>query len=234
MADQEPNLGRKILSFFVKENPNEPPLAVIPPAGPARGVPGATAMPPPPVASSGSVSPGTVDTKFVDHFAQVLEKANQPGPDYFEFRETLRNLAGLGLDETKQYQAAWASFRALAGGTDASVLTNTANQYLTLLNADHEAFQKSVTDALAERVGGLQSEQKQLTTENESLTKQIAELQQRIQTNSDRLAKIGGEIDEQSQKITQNRNNFETTYTHFTEQIKADISKIQTYLLLKR
>lgn len=230
MPEPDNSLGRKILGFFIKDEP-------APNASPT-GTPSSPAAASPTVASSNNVShsapvpnaPGTVDNKFIDHFAGVLEKANVQGPDYFEFREMLRNLSELGLAEDKRFQAAWASFKTLGGKPELSVLTNTANQYLTALGQDREAFLKSVETALTERVGGLQNEQKQLQVENESLQKQIAEIEKRMAANNDRLGKINGEIGEQSLKLTQNRNNFEATYASFTEQIKGDIDKIQTYL----
>ena len=162
--------------------------------------------------AAGSVT-GSVDTRFVDHFAGVLSKANLQGPDYFEFREILKNLSNLGLPEDKQYQAAWASFKAMASTGDPGTLANAANQYLAALNTDRDAFLKSVEAAIDERVGGLQAEQKKLQADNEAIGRQIAELQQRAGTNNDRLAKIGGEIIEQSTKKL-HIEHLATTYKH--------------------
>jgi DNA repair exonuclease SbcCD ATPase subunit len=173
---------------------------------------------------------GNVDTKFVDHFAGVLSKANLQGPDYFEFREILRNLSNLGLPEEKQFQAAWASFKAMASTGDPGILATAANQYLAALSADRDSFLKSVESAMQERVGGLQAEQAKLQADNEAIGKQIAELQQRAAANTSRLDKISGEVIEQTSKISQNKANFETTYATFTDQIKADVTKIATYL----
>ncbi len=227
-ADEE-GFGRKLLSFFIKEQTppaNQPVTAsAARPVSPSVPVQAATPQP---------VAAGAVDTKFLEHFADVLGKANLPGPDYFEFREILRSLANLGLSEDKQYQAAWASFKAMSGGgADIALLTGTANQYLTALNADRDGFIKMADAALSDKVGGLQNEQTQLQRDNEALAKQIAELQQRLSTNVERLAKIGGELDEQSQKITQNKANYDTTFTTVTEQIKTDVAKIGEHLTSK-
>ncbi len=236
MPEPEQSLGRKILSFFVKEDdPAATPATGAPAVGvPAipRPAPNPVSAGPAPMASTGpaTATPGMVDTKFAEHFANVLAQNNPPGPDYFEFRETLRSLNGLGLPEDKQYQAAWASFKALAGATDVSVLTNTANQYLTALNRDRDAFSKTAEAATAERVGGLQNEQKRLQTENEALARQLLEIQRQIDANTNRLTAIGGEITEQSARITQNRQNYDTTFAHFTDQIKGDITKLTQYL----
>ena len=218
MPDSD-NLGHKILSFFIKEESLSGKPA------PANSTP----MSSNPAAASAPPN-GAVDAKFAEHFASVLAKNNLPGPDYFEFRETLRSLASLGLSEDQQYQAAWASFKALGGATDVTRLASTGNQYLTILGQDREAFGQSVEAAIAERVGGLQREQQQLQADTEALTRQLAEIQQKIAAATARLAAIGGEVVEQSGRLNQNRQNYETTYNHFTSQIRADLAKIAQYL----
>lgn len=212
------NLGHKILSFFIKD--------ADPGAAPAATPTSAPGVPPQPA----PLPPGSIDAKFAEHFANVLAKSNLPGPDYFEFREALRGLAGLGLSEDKQFQAAWASFKAMGGAPDVTVLTNAANHYLSTLGADRDSFNKSVEAAIGERVGGLEKELAQLQADNEALTKQLTEIQQRIVINTERLKAIGGEIKDQSSKLTQNRQNYEATYGHFTQQIKDDVSKVGQYL----
>ncbi|MEZ0539639.1 hypothetical protein [Fibrella arboris] len=232
MADSEKNtdksFGDKLLGFFIKEDPAAPNVPASP-AAPPRSEPQGISSVAAPAQAAGTVT-GSVDTKFIDHFAGVLSKANLQGPDYFEFREILRNLGNLGLPEDKQFQAAWASFKAMASTGDPGMLATAANQYLAALSADRDAFLKSVEVATKERVGGLLDEQKRLQADNEAIAKQIAELQQRATANTDRLSKISGEVSEQSAKINQNKANFETTYATFTDQIKSDVSKIATYL----
>ena len=220
MPDSD-NLGHKILSFFIKEESLSGKPA---PAAPTPTGAGATPT------HSAPVPTGTVDSKFAEHFASVLAKNNLPGPDYFEFREALRSLSSLGLGEDQQYQAAWASFKALGGAPDVAQLTGTANQYLVVLGKDREAFGQSVEAAIAERVGGLQREQQQLQADTETLTRQLAEIQQKIAANQTRLAAIGGEITEQSGKLNLNRQNYEATYSHFTGQIRDDLARIARYL----
>ncbi|GAB2538566.1 hypothetical protein [Spirosoma aerophilum] len=238
MAEPDKSIGRKILSFFVKEEEpgtatGTPPTTATVTPRPSATVPAssapATGSSPMPTNTATSLG-GTVDQKFAEHFANVLAQNNPPGPDYFEFRETLRSLGNLGLPEDKQFQAAWASFKALGGSSDAGLLTNTANGYIAALNKDREGFSKSVEAALAERVGGLQNEEKRLQTENNALAQQLVEIQKQIDANANRLTAITGEISEQSAKITQNRQNYETTFAHFADQIKHDIAKMAQYL----
>ena len=114
------SLGRKLLNIFFEDAPASP-------------------NPSPEQPATQTVS-GSPDHKFIEHFATVLEKNNLPGADYFEFRATLKNLSNLGLQEEQQFQAAWASFRALNKDINPNLLTSTANQYLTTLQSDREAF----------------------------------------------------------------------------------------------
>lgn len=249
MSDQEPSLGTRILRFFVKEEDPASTATGAPPAtnaAPPRPAPSSTESPvstPAPVASTAGSQPtrpdaahtalpgaGQLDPKFAEHLANVLAQHNPPGPDYFEFRETLKSLMNLGLSEDKQFQAAWASFKALGGPADVGVLTKTANQYVAALQKDREGFTKSVDAALTERVGGLENEQKRLQAENEALARQLQELEQKRAANTDRLQAITGEMSEQGAKIRQNQQNYETTYAHFVEQINDDIRKLTQYL----
>jgi hypothetical protein len=222
MAQSSSTFGRRLLSFFVTDPPakSEPTRPVSNPTRPASG---STAPVGPPVV-------GTVDPKFIEHFADVLAKANLPGPDYFEFRETLRSLANLGLPDDKQMQAAWASFKALSGVTDPGVLRNAAAQYLTVIRQDRDAFMKSADAALTERTGALQAEETRLKSETDALTRQLADIQARIQTNTARLAQIGTDTAEQTGKIRQNRANFEAAYETVSSQIMADVEKINAHL----
>lgn len=240
MPEPDKSIGRKILSFFVKdEEPGTatgtPPASTSAPAAPrpSATVPASSGSNPAPVTPAGEstgAATGAIDPKFAEHLANVLAQNNPPGPDYFEFRETLRSLGNLGLSEEKQFQAAWASFKALGGSADTTLLTNTANGYIDALNKDRNGFTKSVETALAERVGGLQNEQKRLQTDNESLAKQLVDIQKQIDANTNRLTAITGEITDQSAKITQNQQNYESTFAHFVDQIKSDIARVARYL----
>jgi hypothetical protein len=226
--EEEKSFGRKLLSFFIEEDTTHtqtqttstPTQAGTPPKVQVQQT----------VAVQNASGTGVVDKKFVDHFVSLLESSNLKGPDYFEYMQALKSLAGLGLSEDKQYQAAWASFKAMGGITDVSVLTNTANQYVGMLDNDRQNFLKDVESAISQKVGGLKNDLKSTQDENESIAKQIIDLQNRINSNNEKIIKITTDISEQSAKITSNKNNYEITYSSFVEQIKGDIAKISQYL----
>jgi len=224
MADSEQGIGRKILSFFIKENEEQGQTISTPPVNQQAPQP----APSPTVSNLAGTA--QVDRKFVDHFVDLLEKANLPGPDYFEYKQALKSMDSLGLSEDKLFQAAWASFKAMGGVKDTAILTTSAGQYLGILDKDRAAFLKDVDKAINDRVGALQQEHKKLEDSNAAITQQVADLQKKMEENKNRLGQISGEITEQSSKINLNRDSFELTYKSFVEQIKSDLEQINKYL----
>ncbi|TDB64604.1 hypothetical protein [Arundinibacter roseus] len=225
MAEPDKSFGKKILGFFIKEEEN----AVKQPVTQAS-IPASPPTPPTPAVVSNSSGTATVERKFVDHFVALMEKANLPGPDYFEYKQALKSMEGLGLTEEKQFQASWGSFKAMGGVVDPTVLTTSANQYVNILTNDRTNFLKDVEKAIQDRVGSLSQEHKKLEDDNKAFAEQILALQKKIETNSTRLNQIKEEIDVQSAKITENRDSYEVTYKSFVEQIQSDLNKIKTYL----
>ncbi len=231
MAESEKSLGSKLLSFFIKDPEGKPADSNPKPTG--QSVESNSPQPVQTERTDIAPIPSNieVDHKFVEHFAELLEKANLPGPDYFEFKQALKSMEGLGLNEEKQFQASWASFKAMASGvTDTSVLTTSANHYGNVLNKDRESFLKDVESAIDDRIGSLKQESKKLEDNNKSYTQQILDLQKKIDANNDRLEKINDEVLEQTEKINSSRASFDLTYQSMVDQINADIEKINKYL----
>lgn len=224
MADSEPGIGKKILSFFINESTEPTQVKPVPETTMEQPKP-APAATVPNVAGTANV-----DRKFVEHFVDLLEKANLPGPDYFEFKQALQSMDSLGLGEEKQFQAAWASFKAMGGIKDHAILKTSADQYLSILSKDRESFLKDVEKAIRERVGSLTDEVKKLEDNNVAYAQEIANLQKKIDDNKNRLGQISGEVAEQSSKLNANRDSFEITYQSFVEQINSDINKINQYI----
>lgn len=230
MAETDKSLGRKLLGFFIKDPEDQQPEPV-PTAEKPKETPASTSQPVARPIVPPTVATGEVDRKFVDHFAELLEKANLPGPDYFEFKQALKSMEGLGLNEEKQFQVSWASFKAMAAGiTDTSVLTTSANHYGNVLNKDRENFLKDVEKATDDRIGSLKQESKKLQEDTKTHAQQIMDLQKKIDASNDRLEKINDEIQEQTDKINTNRDSFDLTYQSMVDQINADVEKISRYL----
>jgi|TARA_R110002124_G_scaffold281398_1_gene455576 hypothetical protein len=222
MKDADQGLGKKIMRFFVNESEDTPPIPPLKDPKKEAVIENAT-----PTIKTKAVE---LDEKFVSHFVQLLEKANLSGPDYFEFKQALQNMDGLGLPEDKRYLAAWASFKVLGGGLETSILTSSASQYLSILDKDREAFLQDVQKTINERVGQLKLEEKNLEEHNTKIQNELSNLQTKLDENKKRLSQLSGEISDQSDKINTNKDRFEITFQSFVDQIKSDLSKINQYL----
>ena len=100
MPEPDKSIGRKILSFFVKEEEPGVATGTKPTTGPTPPRPAAEPSGPTPAPSIPVPSSGAIDAKFAEHFATVLAQNNPPGPDYFEFRETVSGRLG-------KFQGTW-------------------------------------------------------------------------------------------------------------------------------
>ena len=56
------------------------------------------------------ISPGQASDKFIEILHQVLEKNNQPGFDYLEYKKAVQSVAKLQkMDEENQFKTAFAA-----------------------------------------------------------------------------------------------------------------------------
>lgn len=224
MTNEEKSFGKRFVSFFVNEELIETSQQSKPAV--KQTTTGSSITEPVAVPES----TGVVDKKFVEHFNALMEKANQPGPDYYEFMQAVKNMSNLGLPEEKVYQAAWASYKAMGGNADPKALAASAVQYVQVLEEDKKAFAQTVETAIDKKVNTLKQELQRMEEENKAAAEQILTLQEQITHNKEKAAQINGEISEQSIKINNNRSNYEVTHTGFTASIQNDINKISSYL----
>ena len=145
---------------------------------------------------AGRQEPGSAsrtDDRFAGHFDQLLSEANIPGPDYYEFSRMVGAMQGIP-DEGARYSAAFAGLQ--VQGLDKQRLLTTAGEYLRILTADADQFQKTVDSALQEKVNGKETEAEEKASRIQALSQEILQLQQQIsalqsevRTNKDKLGR---------------------------------------------
>jgi len=204
------NIGKKILSAFVevkeaesgKERESEREREKKPSA---------------PIALPADAPAGG---KFRQHFDRLFEEANIPGPDYFEFSKMIEAMNVIP-DERSRYLAAYAGLS--VQGLTRQLLLSTADEYLSVLAKDAQAFHATVNAAVQEKVLGK--------------TKEREEKQLRIKALSEEMARLGAEIEKLDREIGENeekiRNN-SSTYDNESVQLKnrilLDIEKIKSHI----
>ena len=90
--------------------------------------------------------------KFEKHFSDLFDKANLPGPDYFEFWKTMETLEKLIPDESSRLAATFATL-SVQGLTKAKLL-DTAGAYMEVIARDRAAFEQAAAQKASAAVDG--------------------------------------------------------------------------------
>ena len=85
----------------------------------------------PVVKESPAGDPGKVNDKFTEVLFSAMERDNQEGFDYLEFKQSLRSLEKMPMDEATRYQSALAMAKTL--GANPVLLQQSAAHYLNVL-----------------------------------------------------------------------------------------------------
>ncbi|MEO6038905.1 MAG: hypothetical protein ABIQ93_10860 [Saprospiraceae bacterium] len=214
---------KKFKSVFVLEEPessqtstgNTPPTAQAP----------ATPMPPPsPVATTA----GSVTDKFSEILLSALEKNNQAGFDYFEFRQSLRNLAKMPMDEQTRFQSAYAMAQTM--GATPATLVESANFYLQVLASEQSKFNEAHQQQRAKLIGNREDEVKNLESMMQQKTEQIKQLTQQIEEHRQKAEQIRKELSDSTIKIENTKADFEATFASVIGQMQGDVDKMKSYL----
>ncbi|MBC7778404.1 MAG: hypothetical protein H7246_23435 [Phycisphaerae bacterium] len=173
-------------------------------------------------------SSGSVSDKFVEVLASALEKNNQEGFDYFEFRQSLKNLAKMPMDEQTRFQSAYAMAQTM--GVTSIKLVESAKFYLGILNGEQSRFSEAHAQQKAKLIGNREDEAKNLDAAVQQKIEQIKQLTQEIEQNRQRSEQIRKEISESTVKIESTKSDFEATFTSVVAQIQDDVAKMQQHL----
>ena len=166
--------------------------------------------------------------KFEKHFEQLMNQANMPGPDYFEFWKMLEALENHVPDENARLSAVFASLS--VQGLTKDKLLQTASTYKDIIekdkaNFDTAALQKSKSDIDA-RQQMAQNLEKKINEHAETIqkyTKEITEFQLKIQT-------LKKEIVDEQNRIKTNKDGYYIAFNAMLQKITMDIQKIKSQL----
>ncbi|MEN9414098.1 MAG: hypothetical protein RLZ62_402 [Bacteroidota bacterium] len=194
---------------------------------PAETVAPSTASTPSPAANP-PVAAGNPDNKFLEALATALEKSNQEGFDYLEFRQALKNLSGMNLDEQTAFRSAFGTASTM--GITAARLLESAQYYLQVLSGEKKKFSEAHEQQRTRLIGNREAEAQSLDQMIQEKNEQIARLSREIEEHQAKKAEIAAEITESTLKIETTRANFEASFAAVTEQISSDAAKISQYL----
>ncbi len=217
----------KIKSVFVVEDENAAKNQTA--NQPAESKPSSTNSTPAAVSAPRPVaSGGAINEKFADILFTAIEKNNQEGFDYFEYKQSLKNLAKMSMDEATRYQSAFAMAQTM--GVTTAKLLDSAKFYLQILVGEQAKFNEAHIQQRARLIGNREDEIKNLEATIQQKTEQIQQLTRQIEEHRQGSEKIRAEIQDSTIKIESTKTDFEVTFQAVAGQIQDDVQKMQNYL----
>ena len=169
-----------------------------------------------------------LEQKFVTVFIKALEKNNQQGFDYIEFKQSLGAMAKMNIEEETAIRSAFAT--ASTVGLTKKKLLESAKYYAQVINQEKDHFDAALKKRINQKVGGKVKEVEKLREQIIKYKDKIEQLKAQIEKHQHTIDTADEQIQAEKEKILGTQNNFERTHENFMEQIKADIDNFNTYL----
>ncbi|MBK9107509.1 MAG: hypothetical protein IPM92_03790 [Saprospiraceae bacterium] len=168
-------------------------------------------------------------SKFVKILSDALEKHNEPGFDYLEFRKALLSIQKLqNMDESSHYKSAYAAAHAM--NVSEEKLTSTAKKYLHVLELELNNFQQTAKDYLSKQQANSDSESKRLESSIKEKEELVAKLQTELGEHREQLQQVQASLTQVTSKVESNRIGFMKVYQQLVDQIQLDIQNMDKYL----
>ena len=128
----------RLKSLFIVEDegPKKSSKAYQPQAEEQKGTPPAKSQQK--TRSTRPVAGGKVTSKFTNILFGAMEKNDQEGFDYLEFKQSLQNLAKMPMDEATRFKSAFAMAQTM--GVTPDLLVKSAEFYIQVLDGEKNLF----------------------------------------------------------------------------------------------
>lgn len=173
-------------------------------------------------------SNGTVDNAILEKLFKAIEDNNQPGLDYLEFRQALKSLANLPMDEATKFQSAYATASTM--GITLPKLIESINFYKKVLQIEEDNFKKAMAQQSTINIDGKIKEKENLALSIKQKSEQIQALTEQIRQNQSQIEELTKFIEGTQQKINETSKNFETTLHSIVSQFNNDEEKLKLYI----
>ena len=171
---------------------------------------------------------GKVQDKFLEVLFGALQSSNQEGFDYLEFKDFLRSLANVPMDDSTRFKSAFATAQTM-GATKEKILSS-ARSYMGLLSAEESKFQEALTSQRDKNLTGKHNEIKKLEQTIQEKQADIEKLKTDMEDHRKQIGILETEINTASEKLGQTADDFAATYQALLGQIQDDVKNIESHL----
>lgn len=224
------SLGDRLKSWFVieEDTPNKSGKTKETKSTTKKASTGKTTTTPsaPNTESKGAV--GQVTDKFMSILLAAMDKNNLEGFDYLEFKQALKNLEKMPMDEKTRYQSAFAMAKTM--NVTPEHLVKTAGHYVAILQQEEQKFGQALTAQRSKQIGGRETQMADLEKGIKAKAEQIKRLTEEIEADQKTLATIKQEISGAVVKVETTKNNFIASFNSLVAHIQKDIDNMTKYL----
>lgn len=164
---------------------------------------------------------GVADTKFIDLLEGIIEQNNQPGQDYFEFKQAVENMNSLPMDERTKFQTVYTVLS--LQGCKKDILLASLDKYIQLIQNEKSSFDSEMKSEYTAKVQSKLAKAEESKKELDALTKRLTEL------NSSILA-LSQEAQTEEMKIRATEANFKASADVIISEMIGDKDKINNFI----
>ena len=170
---------------------------------------------------------GVFDSKFNDSFQQLIAENNIPGVDYFEFREAIKQMAGIaGLSESASFQTTFTTLKVGDSTFSKEKLMTSIDHYDKVLSEEENEFNSELASQTEAEVTSKRSAAESMNVKNQELVQKIQNINEEIQRNQEEAIKLNSEASHAEANISQTSKNFIKTLAHVRATLNTDKQKI--------
>ena len=171
---------------------------------------------------------GKPSQRFLDALLKAMDENNLDGFDYLEFKESLKSLSSMSMDEATRYKSAFAMASTMGASSD--MLKKTAQHYVDVLNQEEKKFKQALINQRHRKIHDKEEEIKRLKMAIASHEEQIEKLSNEIGTFKQKMGEFQTDLTAAESKLETTKNDFLVTYGKLVDQIQQDIDKMNQYL----
>jgi hypothetical protein len=165
-------------------------------------------------------------SKFVQHFDDLFNSANLPGPDYYEFIKMSEAMGALG-DEIK-FPAVFNALK-VQGLTKAGLL-NSAQEYIKIIDNDAVQFNAAIDQKVVAEIEANKAKVENLRNMIKNKTDMILALQKEIEQHTQEIQVVSTAIQDDESKLSIKINSYRTACESKKMAITTDIQKINSLI----
>lgn len=171
---------------------------------------------------------GNVDQKITEKLLSAIDKTNLEGFDYLEYKNALKALEKIPMDEATRFRSAFATAATIGATLDK--LVESAKFYIGVLDKENQTFLKSYDIQLKENISDKEAKVVDFEKVIQTKSDQIAQLTREIQLHQNEIMAIRAKLVETKSMMEQTQENFKVSYMNLRSHLEGDIAKMNEYL----